>query len=78
VVAAAAAAAVRMDLVGVDIVAVGRNVYVVIELNGAVDFDERYSLHGGDVFERAAAALGLLDERPAKAHAGWQSVHPTL
>ena len=33
--------------------------YVVLELNGAVEFDEHYSLAGGDVFADAACALGL-------------------
>lgn len=31
----------------------------MLELNGAVDFDERYSLAGGDAYIDAAAALQL-------------------
>jgi ribosomal protein S6-L-glutamate ligase RimK-like protein len=56
--ALAAAAAVGMDLVGVDLLPLD-DAYTVLELNGAVDFDERYSLSGGDVYLDAAAGLGL-------------------
>jgi glutathione synthase/RimK-type ligase-like ATP-grasp enzyme len=38
--AAAAASAVGADLVGVDLLPLGAEEYVVIELNGAVEFDE--------------------------------------
>ena len=31
----------------------------MLELNGAVDFDERYALAGRDVYAEAARALGL-------------------
>jgi hypothetical protein len=31
----------------------------VLALNGAVDFDERYSLGGRDVYLEIAASLGL-------------------
>jgi RimK family alpha-L-glutamate ligase len=61
--ARAAAAAVRGDLVGVDLLPVGAD-YVVLELNGAVDFDESYA-GGGDLYLRIARALGLADERSA-------------
>jgi glutathione synthase/RimK-type ligase-like ATP-grasp enzyme len=37
---AAAASAVGADLVGVDLLPLGAEEYVVIELNGAVEFDE--------------------------------------
>jgi RimK family alpha-L-glutamate ligase len=57
--AVAAAAAVGADLVGVDLLPIEDDRYVVLELNGAVDFDERYSLGGGDVFVEAARALSL-------------------
>ena len=57
--AVAAAAAVEADLVGVDLLPLGGERYAVLELNGAVDFDERYSLDGGDVFVEAARALSL-------------------
>lgn len=53
-----AAAALGGDLVGVDLMPVDGG-YVVLELNGAVDFDERYSLDGRDVYLEAARALGL-------------------
>ena len=56
--ACAAAAAVGADLVGVDLLPVESG-YVVLELNGAVDFDERYALDGRDVYLEAARALGL-------------------
>jgi RimK family alpha-L-glutamate ligase len=60
VLARAAAAAVGADLVGVDLVPIDGERHVVLELNGAVDFDERYSLGGLDVYAEAARALGLL------------------
>jgi [lysine-biosynthesis-protein LysW]---L-2-aminoadipate ligase len=55
----AAAAAVGMDLVGVDLLPVGDGSFVVLEVNGAVDFDGRYSLPGGDVYLDVAAGLHL-------------------
>ena len=55
----AAAAAIGADLVGVDLLPAGDG-YTVIELNGAVDFDDLYSLDGQDVLREAAVALGLL------------------
>lgn len=58
--AAAAAAVVDADLVGVDLLPVGRDRWVVIELNGAVDFDQSYSFGGDDVYAAAAHALGLV------------------
>jgi len=45
--------------VGVDLLPIDGERYVVLELNGAVDFDERYSLDGLDVYAEAARALGL-------------------
>jgi RimK family alpha-L-glutamate ligase len=54
-----AAAVVGADLVGVDLLPVGRGRHVVLELNGAVDFDERYALGDESVFGRTAKALGL-------------------
>lgn len=53
-----AVAAVGGDLVGVDLLPLDGG-YVVLELNGAVEFDASYSLPGRDVYEDAAAALGL-------------------
>jgi [lysine-biosynthesis-protein LysW]--L-2-aminoadipate ligase len=55
--ATGAAAALGIDLAGVDLLPVGRRSYVVLELNGAVDFTDEYALDGVDVFERALAAL---------------------
>ncbi len=54
-----AAAVVGADLVGVDLLPDGDGGYVVLELNGAVDFDDRYSLAGENVFAELAAALRL-------------------
>lgn len=56
--ALAAAAAVGSDLVGVDLYPVGDD-FAVLELNGAVEFDERYGC-GGDIYLEIARALGLL------------------
>jgi [lysine-biosynthesis-protein LysW]--L-2-aminoadipate ligase len=54
--ALAAAAAVGADLTGVDLLRRGRS-YVVLELNGAVDFTDEYSLDGTCVFAGALEAL---------------------
>jgi RimK family alpha-L-glutamate ligase len=54
--ALAAADAIGADLVGVDLLPVAGG-YVVLELNGCVDFTADYSLGGGDVFEAAVSAL---------------------
>jgi RimK family alpha-L-glutamate ligase len=60
----AAAAAIEGDLVGVDLFPVGAG-HIVLELNGAVEFDELYSLPGADVYEDVARALRLLRTRVA-------------
>lgn len=52
-----AAAAIGADLVGVDLLPDGNGGWVVLELNGAVDFTHEYSLNGGDVFADIADAL---------------------
>ena len=52
-----AAAAVEGDLVGVDLLPGRDGECVVIEINGAVEFNAAYSLHGADVFRRTVAAL---------------------
>jgi RimK family alpha-L-glutamate ligase len=57
--AIAAAAASRADFVGIDLLPL-EDGYTVIELNGAADFNETYSLPGRDVFHDAAAGLGLV------------------
>ena len=73
--AIAAARAVQADLVGVDLLPDGRGGWAVLELNGAVEFTEEYSLRR-DVFvasrfELAHRALGFsrdgLRARPALA-----------
>jgi len=51
-----AAAAVGADLVGVDLLPIEGDGWAVIELNGAVEFNDEYSL-GGDVFVLAMKAL---------------------
>jgi [lysine-biosynthesis-protein LysW]--L-2-aminoadipate ligase len=54
--AIAAAAAIRADLVGVDLLPT-RSGYVIAEVNGAVDFRPWYTLDGDDVFAEAALQL---------------------
>ncbi|HET7572849.1 MAG TPA: hypothetical protein VFJ77_09320, partial [Gaiellaceae bacterium] len=61
--ARAAAAAVGADLVGVDLAPLPDNGYAVLELNGAVDFDDGYALDGSDLYLRIARALELAEER---------------
>jgi RimK family alpha-L-glutamate ligase len=53
-----AARAIGADLVGVDLAPTDAG-WVVLELNGAADFDERYRLGGASVYAGIAAALGL-------------------
>jgi [lysine-biosynthesis-protein LysW]---L-2-aminoadipate ligase len=55
--ARAAARAIDADLVGVDLLPTPDGGYVVLELNGAVEFNEQYALDQADVFERTLAAL---------------------
>lgn len=52
-----ASVAIGGELVGVDLLPDGAGGYVVLELNGAADFTQDYSLDGDDVFERAVDAL---------------------
>ena len=65
-----AASAVGGDFVGVDLMPQGDDRFTVLELNAAVDFDDAYSLDGGNVYEAAASGLGLLPTRA--------SLHPVL
>lgn len=62
--AVAAAEAVEADLVGVDLLPLAGGGFVVLELNGAVDFTSDYSLGGRDVFGAVAAALDDLVADP--------------
>ncbi len=65
--ALAAAAATGADLVGVDLMPIVGDGWVVIELNGAVDFNDEYSLDR-DVFSAAMEALvGAVTDRPRTA-----------
>jgi RimK family alpha-L-glutamate ligase len=54
----AAAEAIGADLVGVDLAPTDSG-YLVLELNGAVDFDDRYWIEGTDVYAEIADALQL-------------------
>jgi RimK family alpha-L-glutamate ligase len=58
-----AVAAISGDLVGVDLMPLGGDRFVVLELNGAVEFDDAYSFEGANVHQAAASALGLLPTR---------------
>lgn len=71
-VASAAARAIGADLVGVDLLPDGEGGYVVLELNGAVDFDGRYELPARDLYSELASALELegLAALP-QARSGW-------
>jgi RimK family alpha-L-glutamate ligase len=57
VLATHAAAAVGGDLVGVDLLPLPDGRYVVLEVNGAVEFTRDYSLDGRDVFDRVASLV---------------------
>jgi RimK family alpha-L-glutamate ligase len=56
--AVTAATPIGADLVGVDLLPATGG-YVVLELNGAVEFDRAYDLEDSNVFAATAAALGL-------------------
>jgi glutathione synthase/RimK-type ligase-like ATP-grasp enzyme len=62
--ALAAAAAAEADLVGIDLMPTGDGDWVVIEMNGAVEFTDAYSLDR-NVFAAAAEALPPRPSRPA-------------
>jgi RimK family alpha-L-glutamate ligase len=57
-----AAAAIGCDLVGVDLLPDAAGHWVVLELNGAVDFTTEYSLNGGDVFADIARMLTPVEQ----------------
>ena len=63
----AAAAALGTDFVGVDLLPTSGG-YVVIELNGAVEFNELYGLDGRDLYLELAGALGLRTWATVGAH----------
>ena len=63
--ALAAARELACDFVGVDLLSLGPSGHVVLELNGAVEFGDPYSLPGRDVFHDVACALGLVPTRRA-------------
>jgi RimK family alpha-L-glutamate ligase len=72
-----AAAALGTDLVGVDLLPDGHGAWVVLELNGAVDFTSEYDLDGGHVFDRAVELLAgrmLGDGRPEFLPRGTEAV----
>jgi len=56
-VALGAAAAIGGDLVGIDLLPSDLGTWVVLEVNGAVDFNGTYAL-GNDVYDEARQALG--------------------
>jgi RimK family alpha-L-glutamate ligase len=60
--AVAAAAALDADLIGVDLLPLSDG-YTVIEMNGAVEFDGRYSLPGSNVYDEIVDALHLVRSR---------------
>src|SRR5438067_6213845 len=68
--AVAAAAALGIDLVGVDLLPTGAGEYTVIELNGAVDFTSEYSLDEDVYAEAVAALLGDSEAAELEAAAG--------
>ncbi|MGZ4381955.1 MAG: ATP-grasp domain-containing protein [Gaiellaceae bacterium] len=57
--AVAATGALGIDLAGVDLLPAPDGGWIVLEVNGAADFDERYALPGRDVYDDVAAALRL-------------------
>jgi RimK family alpha-L-glutamate ligase len=68
--ALAAAAALGIDLVGVDLLPTGAGEYTVIELNGAVDFTSEYSLDEDVFAEAVTALLGAREATELEAAAG--------
>jgi RimK family alpha-L-glutamate ligase len=70
-IALGAAAAVGTDLVGVDLLPDGDGGWVVLELNGAVDFTPEYSLGGESVFTRVVQELA----RPSRGAAESSGAH---
>ena len=63
--ALAAAASIRADFVGVDLLPTS-NGYVIAELNGAVDIRPSYALDDGDVYARGRARAAAHRARPPR------------
>ena len=78
--AVAAARAVEGDLVGIDLLPLPTGGYAVLEVNGAVDFTNEYTLDGGDVFEDVAEVLAaaVRPEAVAAASAPLAPPEPSL
>jgi glutathione synthase/RimK-type ligase-like ATP-grasp enzyme len=74
-IALGAAAAIGADLVGVDLLPDGDGGWVVIELNGAVDFTPDYGVDAESVFERVVRVLAgpILPEVGRSARAAMSS-----
>jgi gamma-F420-2:alpha-L-glutamate ligase len=68
-----AADAIGIDFAGVDLLPLGES-WVVLELNGAVDFDRRYALEGVDPFSAILAALDLDSTRRSPQHERLEAV----
>jgi RimK family alpha-L-glutamate ligase len=58
-----AASAVGGDLVGIDLLPISDDDYIVLEVNAAVDFTPEYSLAGGNVFDNVAEILAAVSSR---------------
>jgi glutathione synthase/RimK-type ligase-like ATP-grasp enzyme len=65
--AVGAAAGIGIDLAGVDLIAGPDGKYLVLEVNGAVDFTAEYDLSGGDPFLAAVDAISGARAQPALA-----------
>lgn len=63
--ALAAARAIGIDFAGVDLLPFDGS-WIVLELNGAVDFDHRYALRGVDPFAAALEGLEIVEHLPAR------------
>ncbi|HXV96585.1 MAG TPA: RimK family alpha-L-glutamate ligase [Gaiellaceae bacterium] len=71
-----AAAAANGDFVGVDLLPLTDGGYVVLELNGAVEFNGEYMLNGTNIFEAVVTALLPRPAQPAVAGNGAGAYSP--